>query len=140
MKRPPLAPLWNRPTSTPPQAEWPDRRGNGNLANPTPGDWFDINAFVATPAGAGRVGNAGVGILEGPGTVTVAGGLAKEFPIREFGKLRFEASFTNLFNHPNFAPPQTNISVPSTFGVTTTVQTAENSGNRVGQVALRLEF
>lgn len=118
----------------------PDRRGNGNLANPTPGDWFDINAFVATPAGAGRVGNAGVGILEGPGTVTVAGGLAKEFPIREFGKLRFEASFTNLFNHPNFAPPQTNISVPSTFGVTTTVQTAENSGNRVGQVALRLEF
>jgi Carboxypeptidase regulatory-like domain/TonB dependent receptor len=118
----------------------PDRIGNGNISNPGPNGWFDINAFVPTPAGAGRIGNAGVGILEGPGTVTVAGGLSKNFMVLEHVKLRFEASFTNLLNHPNFAPPSTDITSPDTFGKTSSVQTAENGGNRTGQLALRLEF
>lgn len=118
----------------------PDRIGNGNISNPTPDEWFDINAFVPTPIGAGRIGNAGVGILEGPGTAAVAGGLSKSFMILEHLKLRVEASFTNLLNHPNFAPPSTDISSPDTFGKTSSVQTAENAGNRTGQLAMRLEF
>jgi hypothetical protein len=118
----------------------PDRIGNGNISNPTPDGWFDINAFVPTPDGAGRIGNAGVGILTGPGTVAVAGGLSKSFAILERLRLRFEASFTNLLNHPNFSPPSTDISSPDTFGKTSSVQTAENGGNRTGQLALRLEF
>jgi hypothetical protein len=118
----------------------PDRIGNGNISNPTPNEWFNINAFVPTPAGAGRIGNAGVGILEGPGTAAVAGGLSKSFLIVERVRLRVEASFTNLLNHPNFAPPATDISSPDTFGITSSVQTAENGGNRTGQLAMRLEF
>jgi hypothetical protein len=118
----------------------PDRIGNGNIPNPTPNEWFNINAFVPTPAGAGRIGNAGVGILEGPGTAAVAGGLSKSFLIVERVRLRVEASFTNLLNHPNFAPPATDISSPDTFGITSSVQTAENGGNRTGQLAMRLEF
>jgi hypothetical protein len=55
-------------------------------------------------------------------------------------RLRFEATFTNVLNHPNFAPPATNVSNPSTFGVLQSAQTAENGGNRTGQVALRLDF
>jgi hypothetical protein len=43
-------------------------------------------------------------------------------------------------NHPNFAPPATDISSPDTFGMTSSVQTAENGGNRTGQLAMRLEF
>jgi hypothetical protein len=118
----------------------PDRIGNGNISNPTPDQWFDINAFVPTPAGAGRIGNAGVGILEGPGTIAVAGGLSKNFFLLERLRLRFQASFTNLLNHPNFLPPSTDVSSPNTFGKTSSVQTAENGGNRTGQLALRLEF
>jgi hypothetical protein len=118
----------------------PDRIGNGSVSNPGPNEWFDINAFVPTPIGAGRIGNAGVGILEGPGTVAVAGGLSKSFLILEHVRMRFEATFTNLLNHPNFAPPATDISSPDTFGRTSSVQTAENGGNRTGQLALRLEF
>jgi Carboxypeptidase regulatory-like domain/TonB dependent receptor len=118
----------------------PDRIGNGNISNPTPDDWFDINAFAPTPAGAGRIGNAGVGILEGPGTVTVAGGLSKSFAIAERVRMRFEATFTNLLNHPNFAPPATNVSSPETFGKISSVQTGENAGNRTGQLALRIDF
>jgi len=89
---------------------------------------------------AGRVGNAGVGILVGPGTLAISGGLAKTFAITERFKLRFETTFTNLPNHTNFAPPAVDVSTPSTFGKTTTVQTAENADNRTGQIALRLEF
>jgi len=122
------------------QACRPDRVGNGSVKNPSPGHWYDINAFQATPSGAGRFGNSGVGILKGPGTVTVAAGIAKEIKLDEHTRLRFEATFTNLFNHPNFAPPGVNVSSPSAFGVTDTVQTSENAGNRTGQLALRLDF
>jgi len=118
----------------------PDRVGSGNVSNPTPDNFFDINAFAAPPANAGRIGNAGVGILVGPGTVAVSGGLAKTFSVSEKVKLRFEATFTNLPNHPNFAPPATDVTTPATFGKTTTVQTAENAGNRTGQLSLRLNF
>ena len=55
--------------------------------------------------------------------------------------MRFEASLTNVLNHPNFLQPQSmDISSPATFGITQTVQSAENGGNRVGQFALRLDF
>jgi hypothetical protein len=54
--------------------------------------------------------------------------------------LRFEATFTNVLNHRNYAPTATNWSSPSTFGVLNAQQTAENAGNRTGQLALRFEF
>jgi hypothetical protein len=117
----------------------PDRTGSGNLANPTPDNYFDLGAFTPVP-GPGRIGNSGVGILQGPGTIAVAGGMSKTFRVREGVRLRFEATFTNLPNHPNFAPPAVDVSSPATFGKITSVQSAENSGNRTGQLALRLDF
>jgi len=118
----------------------PNRIGDGNVADPTPDHYFDIGAFAAPPANAGRIGNAGVGILTGPGTLAISGGLAKAFALGARARLRFETTFTNLPNHPNFAPPAADVSTPATFGRTTSVQTAEGAGNRVGQVSLRLEF
>jgi len=113
----------------------PDCVANGNVA--TNGSIFNINAFNPVPSGP--VGNCGVGILVGPGTSTIAAGLAKNFHITERLRLRFEGTFTNLMNHPNFAPPPTNVT-SFTFGVVQSVQTAENSGNRTGQLGLRLDF
>ncbi|MEA2539643.1 MAG: hypothetical protein QOH35_1009, partial [Acidobacteriaceae bacterium] len=104
------------------------------------GQYFNLAAFAPTPAGAGRFGNAGVGILQGPGTAAVSLGLAKNFALTERAKLRFESTFTNVLNHTNFAPPATQVDNASTFGVLSAPQTAENAGNRTGQVALRLEF
>jgi hypothetical protein len=115
----------------------PDCVENSAAAN---GVYFNPAAFTATPAGAGRYGDCGVGILEGPGTVAMAAGLSKTFLIREGLKLRFESTFTNILNHTNFAPPATNISNTQTFGVLQSAQTAANAGNRTGQVALRLDF
>ena len=102
--------------------------------------FFNSAAFAPTPAGAGRFGNAGVGILQGPGTEAVSLGLAKNFALTEKAKLRFESTFTNVLNHTNFAPPATQIDNTTTFGVLSAPQTAENAGNRTGQVALRIDF
>jgi hypothetical protein len=117
----------------------PDRIGNGNLANPTPNNYWDKSAFALVPKGAGRFGTAGVGILEGPGTVAISAGLAKTFRVTERLRLRMEGTFTNLPNHPNFNVPNTNIAVPA-FGKLIGVQSAENAGNRTGQLAARFDF
>jgi len=131
-------------TNTDPVAEGsivrPDLVGNPIPANRTSNNYFNPNAFAPTPAGAARVGNAGVGILEGPGTIAVNAGLSKVWPIKERLRVRFEATFTNALNHTNFAPPAMNVSSPSTFGMLQSAQTAEYGGNRTGQVALRFDF
>src|SRR5580658_9037990 len=118
----------------------PDLVGNPTPANRTQSNYFNISAFAPTPVGAARIGNAGVGSLEGPGTIAVNAGLAKVMQLRESLRLRFEATFTNALNHTNYAPPATNVSNPSTFGVLQSAQTTEYGGNRTGQLALRLEF
>jgi hypothetical protein len=134
----------NDQTNTDPELDGavlrPDIVGNPIPAHRSANSYFNINAFAPTPVGAGRIGNDGVGILEAPGTVAVSAGLAKTTAIHENMRLRFEATFTNVLNHTNYAPPATNWSSPSTFGVLNAQQTAENAGNRTGQVALRFEF
>jgi len=99
-------------------------------------------------AGAARIGNAAVGILEGPGTIAMSAGLSKVMAIREGLRMRFEATFTNVLNHTNYAPPpDMNVSDSIAFGAPTTTfgvlgpaQTAENAANRIGQRALRFDF
>ena len=118
----------------------PDVVSNNFTRGQSRAQYFNLAVFSPTPAGAGRFGNAGVGILQGPGTTAVSLGLAKSFPLTEGVKLRFESTFTNILNHTNFAPPATQIDNTSTFGVLSAPQTAENAGNRTGQVALRLDF
>jgi hypothetical protein len=134
----------NDQTNTDPEADGsivrPDRVGSPIPAHRTASNYFNFNAFAHTPLNAGRVGNAGVGSLEAPGTIAVAAGLSKTIAVRESWRLRFESTFTNVLNHTNYAPPATNISNQVSFGVLTAAQTAENAGNRTGQIALRLEF
>jgi len=141
----------------------PDLVGNPNNITHTREQWWDANVF-ACPGGAGganlennqlvctdanvigRFGNAGVGSLVGPGTINLSMGLGKEFQLNERFKLRFETSFTNLPNHPNFDDPRNNLTECSgnpclgTFGQVQASRTGDAGGNRVGQFALRLEF
>ncbi len=118
----------------------PDVVSNHLYAGQSRAQYFNLAAFSPTPVGAGRFGNAGVGILQGPGTSTVSFGVAKLFRITEQVHARFETTFTNVLNHTNFAPPATVVDSPSTFGALTASQTAENAGNRTGQAALRIDF
>ena len=118
----------------------PDQVSNRLYAGQSRARYFNPAAFASTPADAGRFGNAGVGILEGPGTEAVSMGLAKVFQVTEGVHVRFESTFTNVLNHTNFAPPATQIDNTTTFGVLSAPQTAENAGNRTGQLALRVDF
>jgi Carboxypeptidase regulatory-like domain/TonB dependent receptor-like, beta-barrel len=130
----------------------PDAVHDANISNPTADQFFDRTAFVCpgrvpgtadqfncSNAPIGRFGNAGVGTLVGPGTVNLSMGLGKDFRLFERAALKFEATFTNLPNHPNLTDPGTNITNLS-FGRVTTARGADSGGNRVGQFALRLEF
>ena len=117
----------------------PDCVGNP-YADQTTQHFFNLNAFALPPANAGRFGSCGVGILQGPGMIDVDAGLAKVFPITERFRIRFEATFTNVLNHTNFAPPALNVGNPSSFGVLTTALPQGQGGNRTGQLAIRMDF
>ena len=90
-------------------------------------------------AQVGRFGNARVGSLIGPKTFNLSLGLAKDFRLTERFTLKFESSFTNVLNHVNFDDPANNLS-DGTFGLVTKARSGDAGGNRVGQLALRIEF
>ncbi|HMV81757.1 MAG TPA: TonB-dependent receptor [Blastocatellia bacterium] len=136
----------------------PDRIGNGNISNKTQDQWFDVNAFVCPglttrvaancriginptrdAAPIGRFGNAGVGIITGPGTINLSLGLNKAFYLTERIKLEAGASFTNVENRVNLADPQMNV-ISTAFGRITSARSSELGGSRTGQVTMRLSF
>jgi hypothetical protein len=89
------------------------------------------------PVGVG-FGNAGVGILEGPGQQNYDLSLIKKFPLswpREGTALEFRSEFFNAFNHPQFGDPDTEFTSPTFGQITTTVVSP-----RVLQFALKLSF
>jgi TonB dependent receptor len=118
----------------------PDRIGNGNLSNPTIEAYFDRAAFVRPANNIGRFGNAGVGILRGPGTQVFSMTLAKQFFLTEKLQVRYEAAFANLFNHLNPDIPGTLNITSAAFGRITRTQTADQAGPRTIQMSLRLSF
>jgi hypothetical protein len=67
--------------------------------------WFDRNAF-GTPA-SGSFGNAGRGIIQGPGYVLWNLGLQKTVRLERFGSIVAVASFQNVLNHTNYGEPST---------------------------------
>jgi outer membrane receptor protein involved in Fe transport len=121
----------------------PDRIADGNL----PGGersidrWFDASAFVRPPANAGRFGNAGKGILNGPGRSVLDLGLYKRFHITERRWLRIQGSATNVLNQPAFDQPALNISAPGAVARITSIYTASDfAGPREVMLGVRLEF
>jgi len=119
----------------------PDRIGDGNL---DPGNreitrWFDASAFVAPPSG--RFGNSGVNILEGPGWNLHHLSLIKKFNVTERVGLVFQGMMQNLFNHPHFRFPNSNITQASQVAqVTRTRSSREKDAKREIMLRIRLEF
>jgi outer membrane receptor protein involved in Fe transport len=116
----------------------PDRIANGNLDpdNRTINRWFDASAFVVPPAG--RFGNSGANVLEGPGRHEHDATILKRFRITERLAFSYAMAITNLFNHPNFNNPASNISVPGSVGIINS--TKSYAPNRQMVMRLRLDF
>jgi len=110
----------------------PDCAGTPSLTN--------INAFSIPGNDIGRFGNCGVGILEGPGTGVFSATVGKQFKLTERLGMKFEAQFANLFNHVNPDIPSTNVSSPTSFGLSHDVQGGEQAGPRTVQFGLRFSF
>jgi hypothetical protein len=108
------------PSNTNTTSGRPDRLANGNL----PSDqrsiarWFDPTAFARPPAG--RFGNSGTNILEGPGLHKHDVTLSKNFPITERLLFSFMVVAQNIANHPNFSNPASNINATNVGVVSST--------------------
>ena len=62
------------------------------------------------------IGNVGRNCLGGPRQVNVDFSLSKLFPLSESQSLEFRTDFFNLFNHPNFANPVSNLNAAAPGG------------------------
>lgn len=120
----------------------PDRVADGNLSR---GErsverWFDPAAFAVPPAG--RFGNSAANVLVGPGMNVHHMSLAKRFQITEGIMLTYTIGASNLFNHPHFRAPRSNISTPGTGELFQGIPdyVAEKHAARRFQMKLRLEW
>jgi hypothetical protein len=98
----------------------------------TVAQWFNTSAFAA-PA-AGYFGNAGNGIIRGPGLVNFDMALFKDFMLTEHHKIQFRADLFNVFNHTNFR------NVDTTFGDGAFGQVTSAADPRIAEVSVRYEF
>jgi hypothetical protein len=123
------------------------------------GKKFNPAAFTVPPTGPPfgfplRQGNFGRNVLRGFGAAQWDLGIRREFPIRESLELQFRAEMFNVLNHPNFAPPISDLA-SGQFGVSTQLLNQYLGGNvggggftalyqiggpRTIQLALKLQF
>src|SRR5205809_2941784 len=68
-----------------------------------PDRYFDVNAFELQPVNT--IGNLGRNTLIGPPLVNFDVSLSKEFHLREKRAFQFRTEVFNIFNHANFAIP-----------------------------------
>ena len=111
----------------------PNVVGNPVLSNPTPQEWFNVNAFAIPPQYT--FGNAGRNILRGPNLGTVDLSLRRTFVLRERLRLTAEAQSFNALNRANFNLPSAIADNPVTFG-----RISSARAPRQIQFALRLTF
>ncbi|MPY88801.1 MAG: hypothetical protein GEU99_12835 [Luteitalea sp.] len=111
----------------------PDRATDGNLPSGERelDQWFDPSAFQAPPEG--RFGNSGANILEGPGYQMHNISVSKSFDLTAGVRFGFTVAASNAFNHPNFGVPSSDISVPGSVGVVSSLR----AGAQARQVELR---
>lgn len=113
--------------------------------------FFNTSVFVPAPfipdgglidgrfpvTGGGTIfGNLGRNILTGPGEQGFDAALIKHTRLGEKVRMVFRWEVFNVFNHPNFANPASDISSPSTFGKIS----AMSVNPRIMQYGLKIEF
>lgn len=139
---------------SPAAGDRPDLAKPGPLPqdNRNPDAAFDRSWFTA--AFAGRVGTSGRNQYYGPGLQNCDFAVAKDFALGaklgEQTRLQFRADFFNLFNHPNFANPVSDLSNANFGKITQTLGAASapsigTTGGAIGgprliQLSLRMRF
>ena len=123
-------------------------RHTGSCNNPNTGEtdsgnlYFNCGAFVAVPDVPGSgYGTTGRDFFRGPGRINLDMSLAKTTAITERVSAEIRVDAFNVFNHAQFANPDTNID-DNTFGVVTSTNLGTGTNalqtQRILQVAGRL--
>jgi hypothetical protein len=99
-----------------------------------PGELYLDPSAYAAPA-AFTFGNAGVGIVEGPGSARFDLSLSKSFPITEHKRLELRGETFNLTNTPTFQSPASQTITSPLFG-----QIRSSQGERNLQVVAKFFF
>jgi hypothetical protein len=115
-----------------------ERRARPNLIGdpelPKSQRWFNTKAFAQFSPSPQAFGNAGVGIMRGPGFASFDFTLGKSFHIDEVRRVEFRTEVFNAFNRANFNPPD--IRAESTgFG-----QILSAGNARIMQFGLKFHF
>jgi len=140
------------------------------LRNIPPGHFFNSGVFARPLVAAGQtitssggtatasvvgtdIGNVGRNCLRGPRQVNLDFSLAKLFAVSEARTFEFRTEFFNLFNHPNFANPISNLNalIASGGSIDSTTGQVLNPGNfgriistsnnpRIVQLSLKFSF
>lgn len=129
----PLTPGYTSPTQG--LATRPDRVAGVSVAGPkTVEEWFNTQAFTAAPFG--DFGNAGTGIIRGPGQNQWDVSLAKSFQIGESVKIGIRSDFFNAWNHVSL----NSNNVSTTYGSGSFGEVTGDHTPRVIQLSMRLTF
>jgi hypothetical protein len=131
-----------------------NRSGDGDTRNPDrpnfnpafsgpiilgrPNEWFNPNAFVLPVAGT--YGNAGRGILTGPGLAEVDLSAFKDTRITERANLQFRAEVFNIANRANFGTPNAVVFSGTNYSGSAGLITATATTSRQIQFGLKLIF
>ncbi|HVO62402.1 MAG TPA: TonB-dependent receptor [Terriglobales bacterium] len=119
-------------------ANRPNLVGDPNTGPRTVSEWFNTAAFqriVPDPnSTVQQFGNEGRNVVQGAGFQQWDFSAFKNIRVAEAKDLQFRAEFFNIFNHPNFRLPDSDISSP-TFG-----QVQEALPPRLIQLALKFMF
>jgi hypothetical protein len=118
------------------------------LSNPTPQEWFNVQAFALQPQYT--FGNSGRNIVIGPGLNSVDASLDKDFRFTERLNLQLRLDVFNLFNHPNFGTPANSlvgdhldangVPIPGSGSFGTITSLNSNVSMRDLQLAVKLIF
>jgi hypothetical protein len=112
------------------------------LDNPTPDQWFNINAFKLQPQFT--YGNAQRNVVLGPGIASWDFSTLKNFNITERSYLQFRFECFNCSNHPNFGDPNnllaTNQFTPDGFVIPGTGPFGKVTNTRAGIDMRQLQF
>jgi hypothetical protein len=119
----------------------------GKVIQGGPIQYYNPNAFILQPVGT--LGNVGRDSLYGPGFENADFAVQKDNRVRflgEAGNIEFRAEFFNIFNRPNFGPPNSAVFAGTLTDVTETplttagqiLQTAGKS--RQVELALRVKW
>src|SRR5262249_51969260 len=100
--------------------------------------WFNPGAYLLPTAGT--LGNAGRGILRGPGLATLDLSVFKSTSISERTRLEFRAESFNLLNRTNLGLPNPIVFSGGTTSPSAGIITSTSTTSRQIQFALKLVF